>query len=160
LIRRWALDKIARLKVDASIVPYAGGCACAAVRYECLRLPYAIYACHCVQCQKRSGSLCAVTVQVATKALRVNGAVVQRTRLASSGNIVTLSFCPGCGSPLWSESSGKAGLCGITLGTLDNPHAFPISANIWTSAALPGAHLSPELENHPQQPERLPSCRP
>ena len=33
-----------------------GGCQCGAIRYQLLRAPVALYACHCRDCQKQSSS--------------------------------------------------------------------------------------------------------
>ena len=35
---------------------YMGGCLCGAVRYELIGVPERLYACHCKECQRQSGS--------------------------------------------------------------------------------------------------------
>ena len=37
-------------------LPQSGGCQCGAIRYEITGPPAAVYACHCTECQKQSGS--------------------------------------------------------------------------------------------------------
>jgi hypothetical protein len=36
--------------------PYTGGCVCGATCYRLTAEPLTLYACHCTDCQKRSGS--------------------------------------------------------------------------------------------------------
>jgi len=36
-------------------LPFTGGCACGAVRYECTAEPFMTFRCHCRDCQRTSG---------------------------------------------------------------------------------------------------------
>jgi hypothetical protein len=36
--------------------PFSGGCACGSIRYICSRAPVAMLNCHCLDCQRSSGS--------------------------------------------------------------------------------------------------------
>jgi hypothetical protein len=37
-------------------IPFAGGCACGAIRYECTAEPIMALNCHCRDCQRASGT--------------------------------------------------------------------------------------------------------
>ena len=39
-----------------------GGCACGAVRYECSQAPMFTWKCHCLECQRSTGTGAAVNV--------------------------------------------------------------------------------------------------
>jgi hypothetical protein len=54
---------------DAITVPFTGGCACTAIRYECAALPLRMLNCHCRDCQMASGSAYSATVIMARSAL-------------------------------------------------------------------------------------------
>jgi hypothetical protein len=44
--------------------PQPGGCQCGAIRYEITGPPAAVYACHCTECQKQSGSAFAMAAVI------------------------------------------------------------------------------------------------
>src|SRR5262245_10360494 len=52
-------------------VPFFGGCACGAIRYECVEAPLRMVNCHCHDCQKVSGSGYSATVIMAAKSVRI-----------------------------------------------------------------------------------------
>ena len=37
-------------------LPLVGGCQCGSVRYSVSKAPLVLYACHCTNCQKQTGS--------------------------------------------------------------------------------------------------------
>lgn len=38
------------------MAPYSGGCLCGALRYRVTAEPLTLYACHCTDCQRRTGT--------------------------------------------------------------------------------------------------------
>jgi len=51
--------------------PLTGGCPCGAIRYQVTALPLLLYACHCTNCQRQSGSALAINMPVRTETLRM-----------------------------------------------------------------------------------------
>jgi hypothetical protein len=49
--------------------PYPGRCLCGAVRYRVTEEPLTLYACHCTDCQKRSGSAFGLSMWVRRAAI-------------------------------------------------------------------------------------------
>ena len=52
-------------------VPFFGGCACGAVRYECSAIPVAMVNCHCRDCQRAGGAGFSPTVVVSAGSFRL-----------------------------------------------------------------------------------------
>ena len=50
-----------------------GGCQCGAIRYQLLRAPAALYACHCRDCQKQSSSAFGLSMWVERDAIEFTG---------------------------------------------------------------------------------------
>ena len=44
--------------------PYLGGCQCGTIRYKIRGEPWAIYACHCTECQRQSTSAFGLSMPV------------------------------------------------------------------------------------------------
>jgi hypothetical protein len=54
-------------------LPLGGGCMCGAVKYEILEAPLRVYACHCTDCQRVTGSAFSLGVVVSDDAFRAIG---------------------------------------------------------------------------------------
>jgi hypothetical protein len=79
-----------------------------------------VVACHCIDCQKRSGSPFGTIAYYPENFVNFAGEVREYTRPTDAGNIFTTGFCPGCGSTLYGKPSGFPGIVGVTLGTIDD----------------------------------------
>ena len=80
--------------------------------------------CHCIECQKRSGSPFGVMAYYPEGAVVVSGEAREYTRPTDEGNSFTSGFCTICGSTLYGRASKYPGIVGITVGTISDP-AFP-----------------------------------
>lgn len=135
---------------------FSGHCACGSIRYTCTSAPVAMLNCHCRDCQLSSGSPFASGVIVMSADLLVSGTPRTYSVRASSGTQSTRSFCPGCGTPLFTSSEGNAQFTSIRFPTLDDTSAFAPMLDIWTSSAQPWACLDekiPHFRESPQQPQ-------
>ena len=80
--------------------------------------------CHCIACQKRTGSAFGVQARFPGENVEIHGRATQFVRIADSGNKVTSSFCPACGTTLYWQLSGFPDLIAVAVGALDEP-GFP-----------------------------------
>ncbi len=134
-------------------LPWLGGCACDAVRYIVTGPPVAMYACHCRDCQKRSGSAYALILRVPATDLSVDwDTLAARERVANSGARMTAHFCPECGTRIVTTRADRDTVS-LFAGTLDDPSFVYPSAHVWTSRALPGVTIPASAYAHPHQPE-------
>ena len=86
-----------------------GGCLCGGVRYEIEGDPVVVAHCHCTDCQRLSGAGHTTGAMFPVGAVTVHGAVSEFQIASSSDSVVTRSFCPTCGSPLFGRNTGMAG---------------------------------------------------
>jgi hypothetical protein len=99
----------------------SGGCACGAIRYKSSASRIAMANCHCTDCQRAAGAPFTSVVLVPKPALEVQGEPRWFEAKADNGNQVRRAFCPTCGTPLFSESSGSDGaLAVLKAGSLDD----------------------------------------
>ena len=85
-----------------------GGCRCGAVRYTLSAEPFAVRLCWCRDCQYWSTGNAAVNMLVPRDAVRVDGELDGWDSMAESGNHMRRSFCPRCGTPMFSEARENA----------------------------------------------------
>jgi hypothetical protein len=132
-------------------VPFFGGCACGAVRYECSAAPVAMVNCHCRDCQRAGGAGFSPTVVVPAAAFRLLGAEPKRhSTTAESGHTAHRAFCGECGSPLFASSPARSDFIGIRAGSLDDPSWFEPQVEVWTASAQPWDRLRAGVPHFPR----------
>jgi hypothetical protein len=100
---------------------WSGGCQCGAVRYRFAEKPRGAHVCHCRMCQKAFGAFYAPLVGAPRAAFDVTRGEVALFR---SSDQVERGFCRACGTPLtFAYIDGD--WMSVSIGSLDNPGAFP-----------------------------------
>ena len=100
-------------------------CHCGALVLECEGEPRKVSMCHCLLCQRRTGSAFGVAAFYERERVTVTrGAPRRYSRDSASGFPVAFHFCPDCGSNVWWEPARLPGLIGVALGAFADP-AFP-----------------------------------
>lgn len=115
-----------------------GQCHCGHVRYEADIDPDDISICHCTDCQRLTGSAYRVTAVAPTHRLRLTANPPKTYRkYGDNGRPRLQSFCPECGSPLFTTGEGaEAGTTGIRVGTINQRRELRPSRQIWCRSAL------------------------
>ena len=126
-------------------VPFSGGCACGAIRYECSAEPAFSWNCHCRDCQRASGSTFCPVLYVPRSALTISGHSKYYDVQAESGNKVSRGFCSHCGSPVFILAELVPDLQGLWAASLDNPSLFQPQVHVWTDRAQPWDSMTPTL---------------
>ncbi len=74
---------------------HTGVCQCGDVRYEVTGTPRRLIACHCTDCQRRSGSALGMTMAVSESDFRlVQGELTTYTTTSGAGRGKFGAFCP------------------------------------------------------------------
>lgn len=132
---------------------FTGGCLCGAVRFESSVDPQVVAHCHCVDCRKSSGTGHCTHIVIPEAAFTLNGDVQSYDHPADSGNIVTRSFCPTCGSPIFSRNSAMQGMVFPRASVLDDPEIAKPQMVVYASRAPSWDHMNPELPAFETLPE-------
>ena len=107
-------------------------CRCGQLKAAVSGDPVRVSVCHCLDCQKRTGS--AFSTQARWPEERVTIAGTSRTwaHLADSGNRIIHHFCPDCGSTVHYRIDGKFdGLVAIPVGAFDDPYFLSPKFSVW-----------------------------
>ena len=99
-------------------------CRCGGLQVECRGEPVRVSVCHCLECQKRSGSAFATQARWRDENLTVTGDFRTWERVADSGHRVTYRFCPTCGSTMAYVIEGWPGVTAVPVGNFADP-GFP-----------------------------------
>jgi hypothetical protein len=136
----------------AAVMSVAGGCLCRAVRYRIAAGPIVTRECWRRVCQYLGAGSSAVNACFPAAALQVSGQPRQYESTADSGNIMHRSFCPHCGTPLFSAAQSRPHLLFVRVGTLDEPSAVRPDMLIWTASAPPWACFNSDIPQLAGQP--------
>ena len=118
--------------------PHTGGCLCGAVRYRFDARPWAVNACHCMDCKKLTGATNLLMILGPREAFTHDGATARYRKRADSGNEVDIVRCAACGVRLWHEPGTAPQLVIVAVGTLDDlSWAIPTS-HIFTRSVSAG----------------------
>src|SRR5215470_4103663 len=127
-------------------VSLEGGCACGAVRYRLTRTPMFVHCCHCLDCQRQTGSAFVLNALIETDAVMLlSGAPVAVGVPTDSGLPHEIHRCPTCQTAVWSNYGGRPALRFVRVGTLDQPSALAPDVHIFTRSKQPWVGLPPDV---------------
>jgi hypothetical protein len=127
-------------------MPIKGGCLCKQLRYEiAAEAPLVARQCWCRVCQYIGAGTGTANAVFLKADIEVTGEINAFTSIADSGSVMHRSFCPHCGTPVFSEAETRPHHIVVRVGTLDDPELARPSAIIWTSAAPAWACFDPAL---------------
>jgi hypothetical protein len=133
--------------------PYSGRCSCAATRYFIGGEPKTLYACHCTDCQRRTGAAFALSLVVSRDAVTVpQGKTLAYSVTLADGRIKRGQMCSTCGTRLWGEPLKLPGMAIVQPGTLDDTSWLRPVAHIWTRSAQPWFPFPNDVPLYETQP--------
>ena len=110
--------------MTANQISAAGSCQCGAVTFEAKGEAAMVVQCHCLNCQKSSGTGHVPFAAFPEPNVAIRGKTQSYSYIADSGGKVTSHFCPVCGSPAFGTTTSVPGVVAIRLGIMDNSSAF------------------------------------
>ena len=114
-----------------------GSCSCGAVRYRLAAEPLFTHCCHCLNCQRQTGS--AFVINLLIEADRVEllaGEPMPVDVPRDEGSMQRIYRCPSCQVALYSEY-GRPEIVFVRAGTLDDPSRVRPDVHIYTRSKVP-----------------------
>jgi hypothetical protein len=114
-----------------------GGCACGAVRYRLTAEPLFVHCCHCLNCQRQTGSAFVINLLIETENVEVVvGEPIAVEVPRDDGSAQRIFRCPTCQIAVFSEY-GRPQMRFVRGGTLDEPSSVAPDVHIFTRSKLP-----------------------
>jgi hypothetical protein len=98
--------------------PLRGGCLCGGVRFEVVEPLVSAGYCHCMRCQRRTGTAASASARIAPGSLRVVAGDELIKAYEPPDGFAKL-FCSACGSALWSRHPTDPEVISVRLGAFD-----------------------------------------
>jgi hypothetical protein len=99
-------------------------CRCRQLTATCTGDPVRISVCHCLECQKRSGSAFAAQARWPDEQVLLAGEFREWSQAGGSGSLATFRFCPTCGATVAFNNETMPGTIAVSIGAFADPH-FP-----------------------------------
>jgi hypothetical protein len=122
-------------------VPREGGCSCGAVRYRLASDPLFTNCCHCLNCQRQTGSAFVINLLIEADRVELLGGAPQPVDVPrDDGSRQRIYRCPTCQVAVFSEY-GRPEVLFVRGGTLDQPSGVSPDVHIFTKSKLDWVRL-------------------
>src|SRR5262245_45785818 len=120
-----------------------GGCSCGAVRYRLASEPLFVHCCHCLNCQRQTGSAFVINLLIETDRVELLAGEPKPVDVPrDDGNPQTIFRCPVCQVAVFSQYT-HPGVRFVRGGTLDDPSSVAPDVHIYTRSKLDWVTLPP-----------------
>jgi hypothetical protein len=114
-------------------MPRRALCTCGQLRVTCEGEPVRVSMCHCLACQRRSGSIFAVQARFPRERVNVEGDTLEYVRVGDEGSRIMHRFCPKCGSTVYYTMDTQPELLAVAVGAFADPMFPPPRFSVYES---------------------------
>jgi hypothetical protein len=118
-----------------------GGCSCGEVRYRLASNPMFVHCCHCLNCQRQTGSAFVVNLLIEADRVELTAGEPRLVPVPrDDGSEQLVSRCPTCQVAV-SSLYTRPGIRFVRAGTLDDPSWVEPDVHIYTRSKVPWVTL-------------------
>jgi hypothetical protein len=118
-------------------IPAEGGCSCGAVRYRLTSEPLFTHCCHCLNCQRQTGSAFVINLLIEADRVELIAGNPQPVDVPrDDGSAQRIYRCANCQVAVFSEY-GRPEIKFVRGGTLDEPSQVTPDVHIYTRSKVP-----------------------
>jgi hypothetical protein len=110
-------------------------CSCGQLRVTVEGDPVRISMCHCLACQRRTGSAFGIQARWPVASARISGESSEYVRVSDEGDEHQFHFCPGCGATVYYFTDPEH--VAIPVGALADPEFPPPTVSVWEARRHP-----------------------
>ena len=124
-------------------------CSCGQLRLTVEGDPVRISMCHCLACQRRTGSAFGIQARFPVAQVRIDGRSSDFVRTSDEGGEArTFHFCPDCGATVFYTTSSSPDSIAVPIGAFADP-TFPApTVSVWEERRHPWLALPAAMEHH------------
>ena len=126
-------------------------CCCGQLSIEVQGEPRGVGICHCLACQKRTGSVFAALASFSAP-YKVVGQATEYVRVGDHGARFRFRFCPVCGTTVFHTEEGFESSVGVAVGAFADP-SFPAPRDsVYDCRRHPWLQLPPGTKAYEKDP--------
>lgn len=108
-------------------------CSCGQLTAEVVGEPVRVSICHCLACQRRTGSVFGQQARFRRENVSPSGVSSEYVRVGDEGSPTKFHFCPSCGSTVYYEPGGMQEYVAIPVGAFADPSFPPPTISVYES---------------------------
>ena len=121
-------------------------CSCAQLTLTATGDPIRISVCHCLACQRRTGSAFGVQARFPRARVEVRGESRTYARVGDEGHRIEFHFCSGCGATVYYVVVDDPDTIAVPVGAFADP-SFPApTVAVYEARQHPWVSLPPDIE--------------
>ena len=126
-------------------------CSCGALTVALSVPATRVLACHCLDCQRVTGSPFLLAAFYPAEAVTVSGSPKEFTRSGGSGATVHQYFCSNCGSTIYWKNDARPGVIGVAVGTMADPKFPAPTISIFEQSKHDWVQIGSAVEHYQQR---------
>lgn len=135
-------------KTGPATTEHRAHCRCGALSAVATGDPVRVSVCHCLDCQRRSGSAFSAQVRFPLANVTETGPATEFETAGDSGGWGRFRFCPTCGDTVTYRIKYFPDLIAIPIGAFENPHAFTPGHSVWERRKHDWLAITGDIERH------------
>ncbi len=130
------------------MVTRTAACSCEQLRVTAEGDPVRVSVCHCLACQRRTGSVFGVQARFPAERVRIEGTHRDYVRISDEGEERSFAFCPECGATVFYRLPSLPGFVAVPVGAFADPSFPEPTVSIWEERRHAWAGLPEDVEHH------------
>jgi hypothetical protein len=131
------------------MVTRSASCSCGRLTVAVEGEPVRVSVCHCLACQRRTGSAFGFQARFPRERVRISGHSHEYVRISDGGGASTYSFCPDCGATVFYVVGSEPDVVAVPVGAFGDPAFPPPRFSVWEERKHPWVTLPADAEHHP-----------
>jgi hypothetical protein len=112
---------------------------------SCEGEPVRVSICHCLNCQRRSGSAFAIQARWPSDRVTIEGRAQEFRLVGDEGSTATFRFCSTCGATVYFDNDNMPGFVAVPVGAFADPTFPPPRVSVYGVRRHPWA-IMPNLD--------------
>jgi hypothetical protein len=121
-------------------------CSCGQLRVEVEGDPVRVSMCHCLACQRRTGSAFGMQARWPAAQVRIEGRSTEYVRVSDEGEARSFHFCPECGATVWYQTDPER--IAVPIGAFADPSFPPPNVSVWEDRRHPWVAVPDRAERY------------
>jgi hypothetical protein len=124
-------------------------CSCGQLHLRVEGEPYRISMCHCLACQRRTGSAFGIQARFTSGHVQISGRSGVFHRTSDDGVAArAFHFCPECGATVFYTDSTAPEVIAVPIGAFADPSFAPATISVFESRRHPWVAVPAAMEHH------------